>query len=245
MQIKTKTETKTKSVLSVLDDVKLFEEYQVSICFLDKVLGGCPAMGDMLEFYMEAKHMSDKEKEEFRERVRDGKLLDNELVSAKESNCCVFERDNEQCLTIWHANVKALLRECAVTLGITQLPPGKRKSNDDNAGHAGGRQTLQHGLHIDPLRIRLLKDGKPIKKADGNVDRIKHISDASGRRSAIGRHEYVEKAQATFTIKWPINGAFKEEHIKRMLKLAEGDGLGASRSQGFGKFVVTEFKKIK
>ena len=248
---------------SVLDDVEIYEKRQVTIAFEDKILAGCPKKGDMLAFYMEAKHMSDAEKEDFKKRIEDGDLTDEEKEEQKETNWTIFEKDAEGFLVIWHNNVKALLRECATTLGLTQIrysgntakaKPKKAKKGEEaevvplepekaevKEAHAGGRQTFQHGLQIDPLRIRILKDGQPIQRPDGFVDRVKHIQDAGGKRSAIGRHDYVERPTLTFTLMWPLNGAFKEEHIKKMLKLAEKDGVGASRSQGFGTFVVTEF----
>lgn len=223
---------------SVLTDVKIFDRVIVGITWADKILAGLPQKGDSLDYFIKLKTMSEAAAEDFRARIKAGTLKEDEKAELEEAACRVFERDHEGFLCIWHGNIKALLRECATTLAYTQL----KHSSAKGKCHPGGRQTFQHGLHIDPLRPRFLRDGKPLKAADGQLDRVQHVSDKAGTRSVLGRYEFLDKVSLEFEISWMANGCFKLKHLQGLLKLAEKDGLGASRSQGFGTFIVNKFK---
>ena len=211
---------------------------QLRLRFRDRIYGGLPKHGDMLDYYTTAKHMSDAEKADFKKRVAAGELTDEEKAEIKETGWCQFEVDNQRRLCIWHGNIKALLREVFSTIGLTQKPWEKSSVKDKKDGYAGGRQTLQHAVHVDPLRPIFLKNGKSITKPDGYVDKVKHISDASGTRSALGRHDYIEQPELDIVIKWPKKSCFKIEDMRKAWALAQDDGLGACRSQGQGKFDV-------
>ncbi len=228
----------SESILQEYAD-KAFISRQITIKFRDKILAGVPASDDMLDYFMNARHMSDKEKADLKSRVQDGKLTDAEKDEIKNMAHCVFEKDSEGQLCVWAANLKAMIREIMVCTGLTQRRPNKKAGEES----AGGRQLMQHTTHIDPLRCVFHRDGKPLMKPDGYVDRIKHISDAAGQRSAIGRHDYIDKAELTFILRWPTKGdkIFTEDDMKMVLAMCQENGLGASRSQSFGRFDVIKW----
>ena len=234
---------------------RLYNKVDVHIRFRDKVLGGLPKGGNPLDFWMELKNMSDDEKVEFKTRLKAGTVSAEELEEIKDASCCVFERDTEKCLVMWHGNLKAALREAFVTLGKTQMrgagevvvveEPVKKddekiKTKVPKCG--GGRQTLQHGVHVEPLRIRLLRKGKPITEPDGVENRVKHVTGPTGPRSALGQYEMLLCPEMKFTVLWPAKGCFKREDIEEVLVFIAQNGAGASRSQGYGKFEILSIK---
>lgn len=236
------------SVLQKESD-QFFTGVQVHLKFRDRVFAGIPKQGDPLDYFIESKHMSDAQKADFQERIKAGDLPEEEKEAVKETSWCVFEKNPDGNLCLWHNNIKAMLREIFVVQGLTARRPkaGKKAEGENQAENAsaGGRQTFQHAVCVDPLWTPFTRDGKFFQKADGCVDRIKHIQDAAGKRSAIGRHDYLEKIEMDFILKWPRKGVFTVEDIRMALAAAQEDGLGACRSQGIGKFDVTEFTELK
>ena len=233
---------------------------KLKLKFRDKILAGIPKNESVLDYFMNARHMSDPEKEDFVLRVKTGSLSEEEKAEIKETAWCMFEKDKDGNLCLWHGNCKAMLREIFVTLGLTQKAPKKRNSSENKEGAAGGRQTLQHAVHVDgfwadkegkidyrsfgSLRLLFERNGKVIKEPDGYVDKIKHITDAAGKRSALGRHDFLEQVELSLVLKWPNDGVFSEDDMKKALSVAQDDGCGATRSQGNGKFDVIEWEVL-
>lgn len=287
---------------------ELFYKVRLRIKFRDLVLAGIPKAGKPLDYYMAARHMSDEDKADFQKRLAEGTLTDEEKDAVKEMNWCTFERDRAGNLSIWHGNVKAMMREIFVTFGLTQRrpntkkpgtakKPGKKKKGEpepvadlealaalaelaiegeplipDKDPSSGGKQCFQHAVHVDPCRIpfertvdgvvkyikageegkivveALEKDhfnpGESVKEPLTFLDKVKHIKDMSGTRSALGRHDKLDQPEMTIYLKWPARGVFTEEDLKKAWAACEDDGLGACRSQGFGKFEVIEWTLI-
>lgn len=121
--------------MSILSEYKnkVFRTVKLRIRFRDKVLAGIPKGESVLDYFMEARHMSDEAKEEFKQRIKNGELTEEEKEGIKESAWCEFERDENGNLCMWHGNVKAMLREVFVTLGLTQKRPNtsKPKAKDE------------------------------------------------------------------------------------------------------------------
>lgn len=259
------------SVLSQYKD-DLFYRVKLRIKFRDLILAGIPRAEKMLDYFMSERHMSDAERSSLEARISEGKLTEDEKEKIKNISWCKFESDADGNLCLWHGNVKAMLREMFTTLGLTQRQPNKKKDVPDKDQSAGGRQTFQHAVHVEPLYLCFeranpetevrekikAKDGseliddhretpgdaalKRLNAAYGFVDRVKHIEDAAGRRSALGRHDYLRQPELEFTLMWPARGCFTEDDVKTAMAAAENDGLGACRSQGFGKFEVISWK---
>jgi len=269
----------SKSVLAEYQDAA-YNRVRLTLEFKDKLLAGIPQSGDMLDYFIKMKQMSDAEKDDLILRIQKGAMTDEEKTDMKETSWTVFEKDRDGFCVLWANNVKALMREIFSTTGMFME---KRASSTKGAERASGKQTYQHlmhveGLHVgssaqenpllgnDVMRIRILANGlyrpapqkgqeprweafpgnkwQPMKQAHGYVDRVKHISDASGKRSAIGRHDFFEKARLVFDIKWLNNGVYSMDDMRRSWALAQDDGLGASRSQGFGKFDVVDWQVL-
>lgn len=233
--------------MGVLDDyvAEAFITRKVTIVFKDKLLAGLPARGDALDFWIAQKHMSEEDAKVFKTRIAAGLLTDDEREEITNTSRCIFERDAQGKLVVWHGNVKAMLREVFTTIGLTQKAPGREKSNPS----AGGKQVVQHMVHVSPLHIPVCRNGEQLSQPDGLFPKVKHIEDKAGRRSALGEYEYVLHGEMTFTVRWPAGwkkerdgSIFTEDEIKRVFACAQLDGLGASRSQGHGTFEVTKWE---
>jgi CRISPR/Cas system CSM-associated protein Csm4 (group 5 of RAMP superfamily) len=225
---------------------EIYRRAEVRIRFRDKILAGIPKGGNPLDYFLSMKFQSEQEAEDFKKRIASGQLSEDEKEEIKKTAWCIFERDHEGNLCVWHNNIKSCFKEAALSLGLTQKKHIAYKKEDKDSDvpktYAGGKHTIQITLHIDPLRVLFERDGKPISKPDGYVDKVKHIDDAAGKRSALGRHDYLDRAEMMFVLSWPKSSTLEDSEVKRTLALCQDEGLGASRSAGNGKFDVIGWK---
>jgi hypothetical protein len=209
----------------------LYDYYRVTIQLRDKLCGGIPKNPDLIKAWVEAgTGHKDAKSEQLTEEAK-AALLDD--VAEKSWNG--FLADPERGIFIESRQVKAMFKECASLLRITTKK-------------IGSKQILQHGFEVKApdggQRIYLGRN-----KADGNDEQAIHVQTAQGPRSAIKRVDYVSEVKVTFQV-WVLKTAAGEKRhlgksdLERMLGLAQENGLGADRSQGRGKFDVTEFEKI-
>lgn len=247
----------SKSVLQEYSDA-MFTKINVTCEARGRILAGVPQHGPMLEYFIKLKQMSKAEEEAFTVRIQDGKLTDEEKTEMEESSCCIFEPEPEnKFLSIWHGNIKAMLRECCSVTGSFM---SKRSSSAKGNIKASGKQNYQHALFIEPMHIVFLSNFEhnennekvyhgdsaknaewlPMLRPHGFADRVKIIQDAQGRRTALGRHAYLENVRFKFSLKWRDTNVYSVDEVKELLALAQDDGIGACRSQGFGTFDVID-----
>ena len=67
---------------------------------------------------------------------------------------------------------------------------------------------------------------------------------AQGPRSALKISDYVMDADLEFDL-WAGSPSIKTKDLLEMFVMAQRGGLGASRSQGYGKFELKEFELIQ
>jgi hypothetical protein len=87
---------------------------------------------------------------------------------------------------------------------------------------------------------------------DGSEESPVHAMTPQGPISALKRVDYVETPTLTFTIralKTPLVTKAKDKiapqaYVRTILEYCQDGGLGADRSQGYGKFLVEEFKVV-
>ncbi len=209
------------------DASALYDRYAVTIRLRDRINGGVPKNSAVIEKWVKARTGFDDELT----KAQTEEALKTQTEDVAEGMWTGFPRD-ENGLFIWTRQIKAMLRESAVLLGIT-----KKKR--------GSRQIIQHGFEIKnpdggdriPLGVE-----EPTGSEEGPI----HVMTAQGPRSALKRQDYVETPTLRFEI-WVLTTAAQEtrhigeKDIVRMLTHAQENGLGASRSQGHGKFDVVEF----
>ena len=221
----------------VLDDAEMYDRFIVEIRLEDKLLGGTPRTAEMVKGWLQARGMADKV---------DETLTEVELVETRERVWSGFKVDEVRGHYIETRQVKAMIKECAKLLGIT-------------LSRRGSKQILQHALLVfphelyDPERrfdFDRIYIRKPSDEEIDNIERCGHVNGPAGPRSILKCNDFVEGVTLSFQVhvlKKQGDGAqtkFREKELKLSLTLAQNNGLGASRSQGYGRFTVTKFDKI-
>jgi hypothetical protein len=140
-----------------------------------------------------------------------------------------FKRD-EKGLYLEGRCLKAALKEaCSVAVASGKLPSrGWGKTNKGLLGF------MAEHVHVVEDRLHL-----GVSEPSGILQGFVHTF----RGNAIQYQEYVEEAKLQFTIE--ADYEFKAEEWAIIWLTGERQGLGASRSQGMGRYTVTDWKKQK
>lgn len=196
------------------------------------IAGGCPTDQKVAEGWLRTK-LADKD-ELIREAVAE--TMVERGVSAEEAAKLVdatkhlngFKRD-EHGLYIEGRQLKAAIKEAAnVAAGAGKIP-GK-KYGTTNKGLLGF--VAEH--------IFVVEDRLPlgVTEASGVVQRFVHTFRGTG----IQYEEYVEDAKVNFTVE--TDWDFGDEFWAMLWLTGEQQGVGASRSQGFGRYEVTAWERL-
>jgi len=212
------------------DAREYYDRYAVTIKIRHRIYGGTPKSPEVIEAWIRARTGYD----DALTKAQTAEALETQVEQEAEKMWTGFPGD-ERGLFIWTRQVKAMLRESATMLGIT-----KRKR--------GTKQVIQHGFELKGTeheqRIYLGVD-----KATGAEEGPIHVITAQGPRTALKRQDYIEAPTIKFEV-WVLSvpvgedRRIGEKEVVAMLTFAQENGLGASRSQGHGKFDVVEFAKI-
>ncbi len=260
MTKKDKDKSKANSIVTIaprkpIDWMKLIHEveenhwhtFRIVIQMREWLLAGKPAQLDAAEAMVAARakklgieptvqalreeRMSQttrKEKEEIIEETRD------------EGLCEFHRRPNKEGIWLPSNNIKAGLKENWTAQGFTQSQRGSR----------GRLAELTFVRSVPP------PDSAPIEwdwvylgeaPYEEIHTAIAQTTGPSGRISAIKRHEYVVQTELTFDIVM-AERAFKELSPKLLattLVHFSEHGLGACRSQGYGKFDILDMQELK
>jgi hypothetical protein len=222
----------TKKIDDRFSPARLYDRYRVTIKIRDRICGGMPRNPDLIKTWVEsttghADEISEKLIQENAELI----------VNAVAEKCWNgFPEDAEHGLFIPCRNIKACLKQSAQLLGIYKK-------------NRGSKQILAEGMEVkgDSERGDRVYLGK--KEADGTDESAIHVMTAQGPRTALRRMDYVTEPTLSFEI-WVLKTApqetrhIGEEQLVDILAHASENGLGASRSQGEGKFSVESFEKI-
>lgn len=227
----------TKKIDDRFNPANLYDHYRVTIAVRDRICGGMPKNPDLIKNWVES--TTEFADEKSAELVQENAEL---IVNAVAEKCWNgFPEDPQHGLFIPCRNVKAMLKQSAQLLGIY-----KRKR--------GSKQIMAEGMEVKSIDGNLpnANGGARIylgKKApDGTDEGAIHVMTAQGPRAALRRMDYVTEPTLSFEI-WVLKTDPKEDrHIgeKQLIEIlthACENGLGASRSQGEGKFDVVEFQK--
>lgn len=217
--------------MKMFDPRSLYDVYAVTIVARRRICGGTPRNKELIKSWVEATTgHADEETEKLTQADLD--LLVND--TAEKSWIGFFE--DEKGLLLQARQIKACLKQSATVLGIT-----KQKR--------GSKQILAEGMEVKAPnggdRIYL-----GVKVASGTHENAIHVMTAQGPRTALRRMDYVTKPTLKFEV-WILKTAAQEtRHIGQdelvdILRHAQENGLGASRSQGEGKFDVVEFAKLQ
>lgn len=183
----------------------------------------------------------------------DGEPIEDEVIDAMideaiqrcERGMSVFKEDDVG-IYIESRQVNSMLRE---GFSVDRLFVSK----------LGTKNAFQHRMFVEPLRIRFMRDGQPLQQADERRQEPMH----SHQNTALKSTDLVKPpARLTFWIKLaksvPDAKAKDDEDGKKkpgirtsiierledVLLLAQDSGLGACRSQEYGKLDLVEFELL-
>jgi len=177
-----------------------------------------------------------KEKDEAKDAATDAAVDDT-----KEKSWTGFRSDDNG-IYIESRQVKAGLKELSSASRLTQRV-------------SGSRNTLQHltfiaGCGSNRDKIYFMdenSDGSDyLKGPDGTETLIAHVKTMQGPRSTIKHHDFVLPGRKIMFEAWTIPPFVDEAYLTSILTLAENNGFGCSRSQGFGRVKIlscTRFEK--
>lgn len=145
-----------------------------------------------------------------------------------------FKRDPERGLFIEGRQAKAMLKEAVNVAANAGKITTKGWGNPDNANYKKGIKAW-FPEHVFVLEDRLYLG---VTQPTGIIQRFVHTARGTG----IQYEEYVEDAKISFTV--ATDHEFTESQWAMIWLTAEQQGIGASRSQGFGRFEVTTWERI-
>ncbi len=234
--------------MGIFDPARLFAAYTVTLQFHDRVAGGVPRDPKVMEGWLmlnipgitpdEILAYQIRTMREMGVPVPDGAstadmhLLAEQLGEMRSVNG--FKRDTRGGLYIESRQVKALLKEVTNILfaGDRWKAPGQKTQGK------GPRSFLAERVFINPDRIYL---GRQV--ADDVETTFGHVMGPQGPRTMISRFEVCHQPTVTFEVV-SAQDAVDADHWPNIWLLGEQNGLGSSRSQGYGRFETMEWKKL-
>ena len=195
---------------------------------LDDIAGGLPTDARLIDAWQQARWSKvakllpedPQNPEEAAKRTRE--LLGPEVP--EEAGWTTFARDDQQRLCIEGRQIKAALKESANIL----------------------KTLIKIGDKTVPLRARLAERVFVVERLlpllperqepDDTIERAIHVMTAQGPRDALKRTDIVRKAELVCTLKVLNDGMFTHDILSTLLDHGSENGLGADRSQGFGRF---------
>jgi hypothetical protein len=233
----------------------VFTVYRVELSFEDRIMGGIPRDPKVIEGWLKSKAgITDKrelaqvvgrtmaengnEHSALDEIVKSFQDMDADEVynlidkasegMASQQHLNGFKRD-EHGLYIEDRQVKAMLKESTNILFAGERW-GKTKK--------GPRSFVAERIYVRPGRIHLNTN-----EPDGIELVVGHVSDKMGKRSTLTYHEYVERPVISFDLE-VLRDEITLEQWAELWTHAERNGLGALRSQSYGRFDVTGWERV-
>lgn len=223
-------------------DVDLFVTYRAEVRFRDKLMGGIPLDPKIIEGWLRSKAGIEKEDEVKRAMLQtlyelgvdvrpDMTIAELErasesLAATKQTNG--FKRD-ENGLYIESRTIKAAFKESTNILFSAERWGATRK---------GPKSFLAERVFVSPDHVSLDR-----RDPDGVELFIGHTSGPKGPQSNLTYYQFVHGAVITFDV-MSANDGIQLDHWKQIWVLMQENGLGALRSQGFGRFDLERFERI-
>lgn len=223
----------------------VFTTYRAELKFRDKLMGGTPKDPKIIEGWLRSK-AGIQDTEEVREAMLRTLIelgADNissqssfdELVEASQALAAQKQTNGfKVCpdggLYIESRQVKAMLKEAT-----NILYAGERWGRTKK----GPKSYLAERVFVNPDKIML---GAP--QASGIDLFIGHTTGPKGPQSNLTYIEYVSQPTLTFDV-MVAEDAIGHKHWPQLWVLAQENGLGALRSQGFGRFDIVLWERIK
>ena len=224
------------------EGLELFTLYDGRIEFRNRVLGGVPKDPTLVEAWLRSKAgISDQEElrhawlrtlYEMGVEVTEDMSFEEAIEASKKiagsKSTTGFKQDSRGGLYIESRQVKALLRENTnILFAGTRVGPTKK----------GPKAYVSERVFFNPTNLYL-----GAMEPHGIELMIGHVTGPQGPRSTLTYHEYVDHGAFDFTV-MVCEDSVPGDWWPRIWTLAENNGLGACRSQGFGTFDIVKWDR--
>lgn len=145
-----------------------------------------------------------------------------------------FKRTEQGQLFIEGRQLKSALKE-AVSVAVSG---GKLEKGGWGATRKGLMSYFAEHVFIPEERLLLHRDGEPVTDPSGVAQKMIH----TWRGDAISYEEFCQEVDVDFTVK--TDHHFTWNQWGMVWCTGEFEGIGASRSQGFGRYEVTVWDEI-
>jgi len=221
----------------------LFQRYTARLAFRARLLGGVPKDPHLVEAWLRARADISDEDElhhtwlrtlgelgvDIGEQISPDDALAASRKLAETRLTTGFKVDAERGLYLEARQVKAGLREnINILYGGQRVGPTRK----------GARGFVAERVFVTPDRLYLDR-----REPDGVELIIGHLSGPQGPRSVLSYHEYVEAPAAIEFTVLVAEDAVPQLWWPRVWTLFEQNGLGATRSQGFGTFNLVRWDR--
>lgn len=210
---------------------------RVEIQVRDRLLAGKPASLDAATAMLKARGLEDfvATAEDVSDPAERAKLA--EKVAGDEGLCEFVRRDGKSGIWMPANNIKAGFKENWSVLGLRMKVRGSRGAIAEGLFVAGIGNTTEER---DWIRLG--------DEPAGVYTAVAHTTGPSGPVSSIKRHEYVTQPKVAFDVMIAnaenVADKISDDEIADVLVHFGEHGLGACRSQGFGKFDVVSVQEV-
>lgn len=218
----------------------MFKKYRVKMQFVERLCGSVPQNEEMIQPWLDSRKPTvrppgAKSIVEVAEEVI-STLPDQEAVNAEtEKRITLGFQEYKGSLAMRGGTIKAHLKDCARIL--TQNYIGKIK------GERSLAQRLLNCIMVEEYYIPILKDGEPVKKADGEFDKAIHVMTRMGPINALKRIQYIQEGSLTFHLLIMANTADRlvvsEDDLRSVFTYGAVKGYGGERGDGEGRYTFT------
>jgi len=212
--------------------------YRVTINIRDRICGGIPKSKDVIAKWVETKIKgAEAQKEVVKETVA---AMGDQLTEEKIAKMWTgFKKDGDGPY-IEARQAMALLKESANIL--KGLKPKTGKGSKPIIDIANFRARLAERVFVEPNRLHLgVGPEEPVEFMERTID----VMTPQGPRSAFKRVDYVEQPTITFTLRVLNDELIDREDLEKVLIHGQNLGIGADRSQGYGKFDLVSIEETK
>jgi len=229
-----------------------FTVYDATIHITDRIIGGIPRDPKLVEAWIRLKAGVTSE-EEIQHRLKtyigglehppsfDSALIDMSNETAAETKTQGFHRNEYGQVVIEGRQLKSMLKESANICwpsGTTKFGQYQSKTQKSAGKLVGGKSAkgfFAERVFVSPDRIVIADDITDVMVSVGHIKDWKEQT-----RSTLGKYEYVEGCSFSFQVN-VLDDCVSWAEWERLWRHAEQNGVGTMRSQGHGRFTLTEF----
>jgi len=228
-------------------DAEAYPHWYEGTLVVGVLVGGIPQDPKIVESWIRTKLRDTRSDAEIQELIAStmaerGISEDDAIVKAAGSLVGVnsFKRDARG-LHIEGRQLKAALKEAAMVAVNAGKISAEKWGKPDNATYKKGiKGWLPEHIFVVEETLYIYKEGKPdpVTEVDGTIQKFIHTH----RGDSIGYEQYVRDAEIRFTVK--TDHELTEKQWGMIWLTGELQGLGASRSQEYGRYEVTKWERI-